>query len=268
MKHLIILVTVILGASTIHAASFNCSKASTIIEKAICSDEEISELDSLLGKAYKKAMGGTSNKNQLKSEQRDWLANTRNKCTDLLCLKKVYERRISELEMDVPLVIEDDLDAQIAEFFQPPSQEQTRGDWTVLGPVKGEYYTYMRVISRAPNCRMGCNLLLLDFNTERPDIPYINIAVGVLSSVKEVMETTYMMYNIFVDGRKVSRIKFNTRASKQGGYVFLEYNTCGAIKNVYSKMLNGKQITFLSDDKMSEFEFGINDLSSAENLFK
>lgn len=62
MKHYIIFISLIFLTSISYAASFDCNKASTFIEKAICSESELSKLDDLLGKSYKKALIETANK--------------------------------------------------------------------------------------------------------------------------------------------------------------------------------------------------------------
>jgi len=94
LKRFIILFLVIFFASISYAASFDCTKASTFIEKAICSESDLSKLDDLLEKAYKKALIETANKKKLTSDQRDWLFNIRNKCQDSNCIEKVYTERI------------------------------------------------------------------------------------------------------------------------------------------------------------------------------
>lgn len=81
-----------------HAASFDCAKAATSIEKTICSDDRISDLDSQLMQSYKKSMSTADNADALKLEQRAWLANVRNKCQDAACLKLAYADRIAQLD--------------------------------------------------------------------------------------------------------------------------------------------------------------------------
>lgn len=83
--------------SASYAASFDCTKATTLVEKAICSDKQLSELDSLLMQSYKKALANSSDSNTLKSEQRTWLINIRNKCQDSTCLKSAYNNRLAVL---------------------------------------------------------------------------------------------------------------------------------------------------------------------------
>jgi uncharacterized protein len=84
-------------ASTGNAASFDCAKASTLVEKAICSESQLSDLDDSLQQSYKKAMASTHDAAALKSDQRAWLTNVRNKCPDSACLKRVYTERVASL---------------------------------------------------------------------------------------------------------------------------------------------------------------------------
>ena len=102
MKNLIFAASILFFASWTHAAGFDCNKASTLVEKAICSDSELSKLDDLLMISYKEALGNISDTDKLKSEQRDWLANTRNKCQDADCLKRAYNKRISDISKIAP----------------------------------------------------------------------------------------------------------------------------------------------------------------------
>lgn len=80
-----------------YAASFNCSKAGTAVEKAICADPELSDLDERLGASYKKALSTAANESELRTAQKDWLKNVRNKCSGAACLKQAYAARVSEL---------------------------------------------------------------------------------------------------------------------------------------------------------------------------
>lgn len=84
------------------AASFDCEKAEAVIEKLICSDSQISELDSRLGEIYAAARTQSSNSDQIKHEQRDWIKNVRNKCTDIDCFRNAYAARISVLASLAP----------------------------------------------------------------------------------------------------------------------------------------------------------------------
>lgn len=79
------------------AASFDCAKAQTDIEKAICSDPALSSLDVDLGKAYKQALRQSADAKQTSAEQREWLEIVRNACHDTSCINAAYIARINEL---------------------------------------------------------------------------------------------------------------------------------------------------------------------------
>ena len=81
------------------AASFDCAKAQVAIEKAICADAELSDLDDMLGRYYQGALPALQeNATCLKSDQQEWLRRTRSACRENICLKKVYLERLSELQ--------------------------------------------------------------------------------------------------------------------------------------------------------------------------
>lgn len=97
MKRLIYAVAFLPFATGVHAASFDCGKASTLVEKAICSNANLSGLDDSLMQAYKKAIASSSDPSALKSEQRAWLIEVRNKCVDASCLNRAYTDRLNVL---------------------------------------------------------------------------------------------------------------------------------------------------------------------------
>jgi uncharacterized protein len=86
-------------AGTIHAASFDCGKAASEVEKIICSNDELSKLDESLNKAYLRALERTDMRKQTIESQSRWLKNERNACQNVECLKKAYEIRIKELSL-------------------------------------------------------------------------------------------------------------------------------------------------------------------------
>jgi len=80
------------------AASFPCEKAQTRMEKAICADAEVSQLDEYLARYYAAARAGLGDGGScLAADQRQWLSTVRNACADAACLKKVYLERLGEL---------------------------------------------------------------------------------------------------------------------------------------------------------------------------
>ena len=82
------------------AASFDCGKATTKVEKLVCANPEISKLDDTLGKAYQDDLtkADEEQKQLLITEQKHWLRHTRNVCSDESCLKLAYWSRQAELE--------------------------------------------------------------------------------------------------------------------------------------------------------------------------
>lgn len=66
------------------AASFDCTKASTPYEQAICERADLSAADERLAKAFSTAIGGltTSASETMRSEQRAWLSYAQRVCTD------------------------------------------------------------------------------------------------------------------------------------------------------------------------------------------
>jgi len=99
-KFLLTVVTVFV-ASHSYAAGFDCAKASTHIEKTICSSRKLSMLDSSLSQIYSKIVNAPlCNDYQIpyiKDDQNKWLKEVRNKCLDAPCLTRVYTERISEI---------------------------------------------------------------------------------------------------------------------------------------------------------------------------
>lgn len=90
------------GPSLARAASFDCAKAKTPVEKMICSDATLSELDGRLASAYRRALGLASNPEPLKAEQRAWLTTERKRCADVACLRQAYQQRRTALEAAAP----------------------------------------------------------------------------------------------------------------------------------------------------------------------
>lgn len=83
------------------AANFDCAKAATAVEMAICADAELSKLDEILDATFEQAWVRSKDQAALKSRQRAWLRDTRDACADATCLKAAYEARISALAIEV-----------------------------------------------------------------------------------------------------------------------------------------------------------------------
>lgn len=103
-----IMMAVLMGAQTFlpaAAASFDCKKAASEVEKLICENPELSRLDEGMTQMYEKArasvpdkpsrdLGGTD---WLKWQQKAWLKIERNACATAGCLKQAYDSQIIKL---------------------------------------------------------------------------------------------------------------------------------------------------------------------------
>lgn len=76
----------------VHAASFDCAKAFTNVEKLICKTPILSRSDEELSAIYKQAVAVAFIADDVKKEQRKWIAR-RNNCTSVQCLAEEYETR-------------------------------------------------------------------------------------------------------------------------------------------------------------------------------
>lgn len=93
-----------LSVTIASAASFDCGRASTKVEKLICANAELSKLDDDMGKAYLQAMDRIRKSNdqsglrqRFVKSQRQWLKNERDVCQDAACVRTSYEGRLKEI---------------------------------------------------------------------------------------------------------------------------------------------------------------------------
>lgn len=96
------------------AASFDCAKAGTPFEHAICGDGDLSRADERLAKTYATAIGGLSDQalDEVRASQRDWLDYAQRACTadarpmtsgtydarGISCLSDLFDSRSLALE--------------------------------------------------------------------------------------------------------------------------------------------------------------------------
>ncbi len=90
------LLPLVAAAPMATAASFDCAKAGTRIEKLICADAELGRLDTELGRLYAEARRSAAEPAAMKRAQRDWLR-LRDRCPDNTCVADAYRARISAL---------------------------------------------------------------------------------------------------------------------------------------------------------------------------
>lgn len=85
------------AGSYAQAASFDCKKARTPTEHAICFDETTSKLDEQMASSYFDLLRTAPNSEALRQSQRDWTRLIRNGCGNIECLQQAYTQRISDL---------------------------------------------------------------------------------------------------------------------------------------------------------------------------
>ncbi len=126
------------------AASFDCSRAAIEVEKLICSDANLSNLDNLLAEQYRLALERSGNRRNLVLAQRKWLSE-RNACRTRECLADVYSSRVFLLQ-STPAAADVNCDQNIGAVDIdncPPdtpkaTPEQLRTRYCMVGPV-GDY---------------------------------------------------------------------------------------------------------------------------------
>jgi uncharacterized protein len=87
--------------SSANAASFDCAKAASFSEKAVCSDPTLSSLDDTLGARYTQAYAVTPDKRALAAVRDHEWRWRQTHCRDKACVADWYERRIAELSADI-----------------------------------------------------------------------------------------------------------------------------------------------------------------------
>jgi uncharacterized protein len=95
---LVLAVTCLAGSAS--AASFNCAKARTSDEKAICAERALNDKDVRMNELYginkrTLAMGG---RGALMDQQQEWLRNRKTCGGNKACLNRAYDRRLADLE--------------------------------------------------------------------------------------------------------------------------------------------------------------------------
>ena len=107
------------------SASFDCAKAKTKIEKQICSNTKLSELDDKLTALYNKVLAQSPVPEDTKEQQREWVKGSRNVCKDAAGLERAYGSRISDLEKELNnLPFKPSLGKPLLVFSPIPAEER------------------------------------------------------------------------------------------------------------------------------------------------
>jgi len=95
-----VLASAMLCAASVQAASFDCSKARSFSEKAVCDNPQLSSLDDTLARSYAKAFSASVDKPAVAAVRiQEWRWRQVH-CKDERCVENWYARRIAELDAD------------------------------------------------------------------------------------------------------------------------------------------------------------------------
>ena len=167
MKKLLLFL-ILTQAALAYAASFDCNKASSKSEKLICSDQQLSQLDSELGKLYAQAKASATDANAFKSENiKRWKEREAN-CSDKQCLLNWYAARKIELSKWVNQ--SNTQQASRSDPATPASRILTNDEiGTTMAECSGWYLSAYIVLSKIPGqadaatVKSDLALMTLDF---------------------------------------------------------------------------------------------------------
>ncbi|WP_429071214.1 lysozyme inhibitor LprI family protein [Aeromonas veronii] len=222
MKLLVVGTTLITFSISAFSASFDCALASSKVEKQICSNQELSALDSTLGQVYKPL----SKDSDVRQSQRDWIRDVRNAATTDAIMIVVYKQRISELEQ---IVSKSDVESESEAPKKQESTSQEKNEIQPVGQVKGNKDKANQVYSKSSFALASlslCEQSNLVFQTER-------LKDRIIAEAKEDLGDAYSaetMRNYYKQSvRKVSNAK-----SLSNDYQFIQY--CQPYVNLVNEM--------------------------------
>jgi len=111
------------------ASGMDCTKAVSVVEKAICAQKPLYELDAQMGAAYRKLMKAAPAQTEVKKTQRQWLKE-RDRCgEDVSCLSQRYQDRLQVVHaqwIDAVAYKPDEIDKQVMEDLQLLVREMSK----------------------------------------------------------------------------------------------------------------------------------------------
>lgn len=154
----------------VYGASFDCTKATTNVEKMICENEELSQLDIELSEVFKAFYFSS---NEIKNAQKAWIKD-RDKCQDKACIESMYQNRIKELKetsiTDYPKLTNVTSECSETLLFARESFQSTKANFLDF-LEKREDFSSELVFYSAENDILGGNAIAVDNDTFNK-IPY------------------------------------------------------------------------------------------------
>jgi len=118
IKSTLTLIAIMTMGTQVTAASFNCRKASTAIEKKICEDRYLNELDEDMGRLYHQAK---QYQHDLPTYQKIWINNRNKECgANTGCLYKWTENRVTNFKNIIG-------DAKSGKAVNAPKKKHAKG---------------------------------------------------------------------------------------------------------------------------------------------
>lgn len=137
-----------LSVNVAMGASFDCSKAVSSVEKMICNNVMLSELDEQLGKQYKEVLNNASDTNKIiiKKEQKSWMKDEQKICKTNTCLEIAYRSRISVLKDWIEIENNPDFEPKLSQGAIMMMIEETQEDidWVETG-YKEEFAQALKI---------------------------------------------------------------------------------------------------------------------------
>lgn len=96
--HFILLLALAVQAEPLLGASFDCTRASSEVERVVCSDSRVSKLDEDYANQFRSAIANASDPESVRANGRAWLRVVRDACSSAECLVDAYSTRILELQ--------------------------------------------------------------------------------------------------------------------------------------------------------------------------
>ena len=87
--------------SVANAASFDCSKASTQVERLICGDSALSKMDEVMAEAYRAALRDKKSAGAVMRLQRQWVKERDSTCASAECVKLAYDKQLTLLKLPI-----------------------------------------------------------------------------------------------------------------------------------------------------------------------
>jgi uncharacterized protein len=194
----------LIAALPAQAASFDCTKAATSIDKLICNDRELLKLDDKLDSAYKASLKNSPHTIAIRQSQRKWMR-VRNDCTDTACVKLTYESRLKEL-----------------------TEDTQRADFGEYIPFDTLYTKYNPVLC---DKFLGVNINLRIASPSKEDADdFFKMCPNISQSVKNVALDDYALYQVDIDNDGIEDkvlYTYHRYSNIDPGQLFtIDSNTC------------------------------------------